>query len=281
MKKIVSFHLLLLSLSFSLWGEERVSSLKFEVYVSDKPTVMFQMFRPILDQAEVFLSEKLKRPIKIELSIAPDYEQTIENLAEGRVDFGRVGPASYVVIKDKEPGLQMIAMELVKGKKEFEGYIICQKDSPLKSLVNLKGKSFAFGDHLSTIGRYLPQAALVKAGIRSKDLKKMEFLNRHDKVAMAVLNGDFDAGAVKSGTFTKFENNGVGLRQLTTLKNVTKPWIARKGLSSEVVTTLQQFLLQLKDTEVLKNLDDSSGFSAGSPEDYWPIREAIKTSQGF
>jgi hypothetical protein len=35
--------------------------------------------------------------------------------------------------------------------------IAVQKDSPLKTLAELKGKKFAFGDQNSTIGRYLAQ----------------------------------------------------------------------------------------------------------------------------
>ncbi len=257
------------------------SKLTFEVYVSDKPTVMFQMFRPILDAAQEFISKELGQPIQIELLISADYEGTIEDLIRGKVDMARVGPASYVTIKEKEPGTSILAMELVGGKKEFDGYVITRKNSTIQTLADLKGKSFAFGDSFSTIGRYLPQALLVQAGIRSKDLKKMEYVDRHDKVATGVLNGDFDAGAIKEETFAKFESQGEGLRKVHTLKNVTKPWLAKKGLSSDLVAGMKKFLLQLKDPTMLKNLDNSSGFTLGSDADFEPIRRSMKISQGF
>ena len=263
-----------------VWGQGAPQKIVFKVYSSDKPTVMYDQFRPILDQAQNFLKSQ-GQDVQIDLAITPDYKQTIDDLVSGKADMGRVGPSSYVTIKDQVPDISIVAMELVDGKKEFDGFIITRKTSPVQSVKDLRGKSFAFGDPLSTLGRYLPQAVLVRAGIHAKDLAKFNFLDRHDKVAGAVLNGDFDAGSVKAQTFAKFEKQGEGLRMVATLKNVTKPWVARKGLSPQIIEGMRKFLLQLKDPVVLKTLDDSSGFTMGSDHDYAPIREAMNVASSF
>ena len=85
-------------------------------------------------------------------------------------------------------------MEDKKGERRFSGVIVVGADSSIKRLADLAGKRFAFGDENSTIGRYLAQAELVKAGIRARDLAHYEYLGRHDLVAKAVSLGDFRAG---------------------------------------------------------------------------------------
>ena len=49
-------------------------------------------------------------------------------------------------------------------------------------------KSFAFGNELSTIGRYLAQQYLMQHGIHEKDLSHYKYLGRHDRVGTAVAN---------------------------------------------------------------------------------------------
>ncbi|MCP4277603.1 MAG: PhnD/SsuA/transferrin family substrate-binding protein, partial [Gammaproteobacteria bacterium] len=86
-------------------------TLKFGVYTSDKPTTMVRMFRPILNVIEQGLTEELGEVVRIKLNVASNYEQGIENLIKGQVDFGRMGPASYVLSKNRNPDLRIIAME--------------------------------------------------------------------------------------------------------------------------------------------------------------------------
>jgi len=121
----------------------------------------------------------------------------------------RFGPASYIMAKDGDENIRLLVMEHKKNKKKFYGVFVVTKNSPINSINELKGKSFAFGNKNSTIGRYLSQAELVKAGIRSADLSKYDFLGRHDKVALAVAVGNYDAGVVKENTFKKYAESKV------------------------------------------------------------------------
>jgi len=101
-------------------------------------------------------------------------------------------------------------MEKQDGGKRFEGYIVVRRDSPIRTLADLKGKSFAFGDRNSTIGRFLSQELLQEAGVLERDFAPdgIQYLGRHDIVFRAVEIGDFDAGALKSSTFDKMNKRG-------------------------------------------------------------------------
>ncbi len=255
------------------------SSLTFGVYQSDKASVMYKMFFPVIQYIQSDLKRSLGRPVDIELRIFRSYDEGIESLVAGKVDFVRFGPASYITAKGRNNRIKLLAMEHKSGKKRFKGLIIVAVDSPIRSLTDLKGRSFAFGNRNSTIGRYLAQAKLVKAGIHANDLRNFDYLGRHDKVARAVELGDYDAGAVKIKTYKRANKNGT-LRTLVSFDNVTKPWVAREGLDATVFEALQKLLFGLTDPAVLKKLK-VSGFMVTSDAEYELVREAIKMAWQF
>lgn len=254
--------------------------LNFGVYTSDKASTMVEKFRPILNVIEKELSSRLGEPVHIRTQVAKSYEKGVEDLVSGSVDFARFGPASYISAKDKNPGINILAIESKKGRKIFQGVICVRKDSPITTVAQLKGKRFAFGNKRSTIGRYLSQKYLHEHGVNAKDLSAYEYLGRHDKVAAAVSIGQFDAGAIKEGTFKKYLKKGASLRKIASFDNVTKPWIARSGLPKKVFSALHAVLIELKDPIALKALK-KDGFLPGKDTDYATIRAAIRDNPRF
>src|SRR5437867_2474076 len=231
--------------------EGRTLSLNFGVYQSDKATAMYRQFTPVLDHLASDMERRLGCPVDIKLTIFPSYEEGIDSLVRGSVDFVRFGPASYITAKARQPGIDLLAMETEFGEKRFKGVIIVQKESSIRSLADLRGKRFAFGDPSSTIGRYLVQAELLKAGLHASDLPGSKYLNRHDTVVKAVEIGDFAAGAVMDKAFERGNTKGT-LRVLASFENVTKPWVSRQGLDVKAFEAIQQSLYALKDPDTLK-----------------------------
>jgi len=255
-------------------------NLRFGVYTSDKPTTMVKMFRPILNALENQLTKKLEEPVHISLQVASSYQQGVNDLVNGRVDFARMGPASYVISKSHNPDLQLLAMENKKGKKIFYGIICVQEQSPIKEIYQLKGQSFAFGNERSTIGRYLSQYLLSKHGVLASNLASYKYLNRHDRVGAAVGAGQFDAGALKESTFNKLKAKGTKIRELARFPNVTKPWIASANMSTEMITALREVLLDLTDPAILKAIK-KQGFLPAEDSDYAVIRDAMEKNELF
>jgi phosphonate transport system substrate-binding protein len=278
MKILIAFAVILASIAIAPAQAE--VTLKFGVYTSDKPTTMVSMFRPVLNVLEAKLTEKLGEPTRISLQVAATYDQGIDDLVAGRVDFARMGPASYVVSKDRNPDLQLLAMESKKGSKTFYGIICVQQQSAIQEIGHLKGRTFAFGNERSTIGRYLSQLVLTQNEIHADDLLSYEYLGRHDRVGAAVGAGQFDAGALKESTFKKLKAKGVKIRELTRFPNVTKPWIANDSMSMEILTALREVLLELKDPAALKAIK-KDGFLPAEDSDYALIRVSIQKNGAF
>lgn len=282
MKTNTKYFLAIVSLVSVFWINtlHAETTLAFGVYTSDKPSTMVKKFRPILNVMERKLTVELGTPVKMKMKVAKSYEEGIEDIVNGRVDISRLGPASYVEVKKQNPDISILAIESKNGQKRFNGVICIRDDSGIKTIADLKGKRFAFGNQRSTIGRYLSQQHLAKNGIKASDLANFEYLDRHDKVGEAVAQGKFDAGALKQGTFKKLVKKGRKLKELATFINVTKPWVASSKVPDKIKKSITKVLVTLKDPIALKSLK-KTGFLEGSDTDYEMIRNSINNNKRF
>lgn len=255
-------------------------NLKFGVYTADKPTSVVNQFRPILNDIEKALSIEMRQPVTINMAVAKDYETGVSDLIEGKVDFARFGPASYTFAHDQNSDIEILAVEKVEDKTIFYGVICVHSQSNIEKVSDLDGKTFAFGDPQSTIGRYLAQKYLSEHQIYSNRLSHYDYLERHDRVGNAVAIGKFDAGALKEGTFQKLVKQGKPLREIARFENVTKPWVARSGLSPIIIEKIKKVLLSQKDTQSLSNLG-ATGFTEADELAFEKIKEAIANNNLF
>ena len=255
-------------------------SLSLGLYTSSKPSAMVTAFRPIVTQLEKKMTRKMGKKVRIRMQIAKNYQQGIEHLTTGKVDFSRFGPAPYVEAKTENPNLQILAIESKNRTKIVHGIIATGLYSSIKTLNDLKGESFAFGDEQSTSGRFMSQQFLLMRGIRASDLSRYEYLGRHDIVGTKVGKGDFAAGALSESTFRKLLANGAKIRELARFPIVSKPWIAAAGIDPALYSALKISLLEMTDEAALRPLE-INGFVQGSNEDYRVIADSMSQNHRF
>ena len=196
-------------------------------------------FAPLAD----YLSQRLGRQVQVR--VGRDYEQHIEAVGLNSVDIAFMGPASYVKLVARFGPKPLLARIEINGKPILSGYIVTSVNSVLHNLSDLRGKRFAFTDPDSTMGSIVPQYVLQQAGVGLKQLGAYQHLGGHKDVALGVLNGDFDAGAVKSEVYDELAPRG--LRALAKLPNVSEHlFVARADLPAQQIALLRQALLQLK-----------------------------------
>ncbi len=253
--------------------------LTFGAYSFKKPTEVYKEFEPVIVDLQARLGLALGRPVQIEIRLSKTYEECLNRFVAGEIDFVRFGPASYVVARQQSPRIQLLAIEHEAGQKICKGVIAVRAGSEISSLAQLKGRRFAFGDEMSTIGRYLSQARLAEAGIVARDLSGHAYLERHDKVFKAVEIGDYDAGAMHIATFRDLNKDGQ-LRVIDTFDNVGKPWIARAGLDEPVVAALRSVLAATADPAALKALK-ADGLLASVDSDFDFVRKGMQAAERF
>ncbi len=203
-------------------------------------TEIQKRFAPLAE----YLGKQLDRQVLVR--VGRDYDQHIEAVGLNSVDIAFMGPASYVKLVARHDAKPLLARIEIKGKPILSGYIITRVDSALHNLTDLRGKRFAFVDPDSTMGTIVPRYVMKQAGVGLKQLGAYQHLGGHKDVALGVLNGDFDAGAVKSEVYDELASRG--LRVLVKLPDVSEHlFVTRTDLPANQVTSLRLALLQLKN----------------------------------
>lgn len=257
-----------------------VETLVFGTYAFEKPTTTVRKLRPILNVLETELTKRLGRKVKVRMKIAPTYREAISDIIKGRVDFGRYGQAAYIFAKAANKRLKIITVEGDHKKKTFRSVIVVRKGSNIDSPKDLVGRSFAFGNEYSTTGRYFPQAFLVRHGITADKISRFSYLGRHDRVAWAVADGAFDAGAISEWVFKDLILKKADIRAIASFSNVTKPWVARAGLPADILQATQNSLMALRSVKILGRIKKDC-FLPGRDSDFSMVRLAIANNWKF
>jgi phosphonate transport system substrate-binding protein len=238
-------------------------------------TELVERFAPLAK----YLEKKTGREVQVVVS--EDYDHHIDLIGTGELDIAYMGPASYVKLVEKYGRRPMLARLEVDGVPSFRGVIIASKGCTCKSLGDLGGRRFAFGDPDSTMSHLVPRYMLMEAGIDVEDLGGYEFLNSHRNVVLGVLVGDFQAGAVKEEVFYEYE--GRGLKALAWTPEISEHlFVTSKKLPAETVRALREAMLGLRDEpegeEVMSSI--KKGVSALVPAvdpDYDNLRKILRT----
>ena len=147
--------------------------------------------------------------MEIKPFVATDYNGVIEALRAKKLDVALLGPFSYVLAASIAEVDPIAIPETQKQGASYHALIIARKDHNIRSLADLKGKTFAFVDPSSTSGHLFPKSGMLRAGLNpDKDLRAI-FAGSHDAAAIAVQNGKVDAAAVADGLFEAAVARGV------------------------------------------------------------------------
>ena len=266
-----SIHKYLIALSFLMISSLSMANdeLVFGSVAMDIPAVMHKRLKPLTNH----LSSQLNMQVNLKLS--PNMGAAISNAASGDVDIAYLTPVAYLKAH-KKGGVQLIAKTVTKGKASFKLMIVVKEDSPIKSVQDLIGKSFAFGDERALLQR----AAVVGAGINLNQFNEYRFIGHYDNIARAVMNKDFDAGILKDTMAYKWE--GKGLRILSS-SAALPPYniVASKNVSKASLEKLKKIFLSLdknnpEHLKIIKAVDKKyDGFAATSDAEYDVIRKLI------
>jgi methyl-accepting chemotaxis protein len=256
--------------------EERddTSSIKFGVIPLESPSEMYKRFLPLNN----YLSRKLDK--RVMLKIEANYDNTLKDIGMGNTDICYMTPSTYIKAKHKY-GVEVILKALKNGKPFQRIAIIARKGGDIQNMSDIEGKSFAFGDILSTSSYILPRAMLDNVGIDLDSLSYYDFLGHHDDVARAVLKGEFNAGGVMESTAEKFKADGLNIIEYS--MNVPEFNICvNKNIPSDLKSAIKQAILELTETNpddkaILQSISPGyTGFIEAQYEDYKGIKEMME-----
>lgn len=147
--------------------------------------------------------------IEFEVVEAADYAGVIEGMIAERVDVGSFGGFSYVIATGNGADIDLAGIwsgDTPDTYGDYRSYLVVPPRSEIRQPADLAGKTVCFVDPGSTSGFLFPSAALLEVGLNpnedSTDITPV-FAGGHDASAIAVKNGDCDAGFAYDDMLTK------------------------------------------------------------------------------
>ena len=226
------------------------------------------------------LSKALGMPVKP--FVAADYNGVIEALRSKRLDVAYLGPFSYV-LGASVADIEAFAVAETKkaGRTYYHSLIVANKDSGIKTVADLKGKTFAFVDPSSTSGHLFPKAGLIKAGFNpDKDFGRVIFSGSHDANAVAIENKRVDAVAIADRILDAAIAKGLAKREdlVVVWKSdpiPESPTVWRKDLDPALKKRIQAAFLEVKNIP-WSDQGELNGFHPTNDAAYNVIRETAK-----
>jgi len=221
-----------------------------------------------------YLAKAMGQPV--ELIIPTNYNATVEALGNETLDFAYLGGLTYIKAHERYGVVPIVQRE---ADREFHSLFITQSGSPIRSLQDLTGRTFAFGDINSTSGHLMPFAALQRAGVDADKDLKYRYTGSHPATAKAVEAGAVDAGAIDESVYQAMlkdgKLDGAKVRVFfTTPPFVDYVWVARKQIDAGIRDKFGEAFLALqpgRDDRILSILRGEK-FVRATDDEYDTLR---------
>jgi ABC-type phosphate/phosphonate transport system substrate-binding protein len=142
------------------------------------------------------------------------FDEIFAAVSEGHVSYIAANPSYYAYLEYYGLANRIATLQL-PGEPEpqplFGGVIFARSDrTEINALKDLEGRVFAAVDENSLGGWHAALREIIAAGLEpEKDFKGIVFSGTHDQVALAVLNGEVDAGTVRSSQLERMSVEGL------------------------------------------------------------------------
>ncbi len=268
-----------IALSVSALVAEAADVLKVSAIPDEAPTELLRKFKPL----GAYLEKQLGMPV--EFVPVADYAAVVEGIAADRVDLAWLGGFTYVQARLKTGN----AIPLVQREQDekFTSKFI-SADPAVKSLQDLKGKTFAFGSVSSTSGSLMPRYFMQKDGIVPEQFfSRVAYSGAHDATVAWVQAGKVDAGVLNASVWQKLLDAGkVDTSKVhvfaTTPTYYDYNWTVRGSLDPQLAAKIKQAFLALDpanpEHKAILDLQAASRFIATQPENYAGIEEAARAA---
>ena len=247
--------LLVLILIFSDTAAIADEEFTMGVFPRRNSTVTIKMFRPFAN----FITNETG--IKIKLETAKSFSMFWKNVKAGRYDIAHFNQLHYLLSKDLI-GYQVFAKNEEFGKSEVTPVIVVRKDSGIKTLKDLMGKTIIFGGgKLAMIAHIGNENILYDAGIKPTTYKSIMAKNPPN-ATLAVFYKRADAAGIgdvglRSPAIRKKMNTNEMIFLAKGVPQPHLPWVFKTSLKPETKNKIRAAITKLNTTDagrkILKN----------------------------
>ncbi len=207
----------------------------------EQPEAVIASTRPLA----ALLSARLQQPVQVRY--IHNYQDILQQFQRGAIDILHLGPLPYLKLRQLQAGAEpLVTVNEADGAAAYSCALVTGFDGPT-TVASLKGP-LALTQPLSTCGHLTAAYLLDRQG---KSLEKLNYtyLGSHDKVALAVARGSYQAGTMKTALAAKFANLGVRVLAETPLFPGFMLVANRATLPPKRIDELRRVLLGLSAQE--------------------------------
>jgi ABC-type phosphate/phosphonate transport system substrate-binding protein len=167
-----------------------------------------------------YLTEKLGETVVI---IPIDFDLIESMVSKGRIDFLLANSAFFVEMEERYQARAIATLINAKNHRpldRFGGVLFTQRESPVKTLQDIRGKKLMLVQRSSFGGGKMALRLLLDSGINTQMLTLME-AGTHDNVVRAVQKGIAEVGTVRTDTLERMEAEGkIDMAELRVINSI-------------------------------------------------------------
>ena len=268
-----------LALSLSCALSQAADVLRVSAIPDEAPTELQRKFKPL----GAYLEQQLG--MKVEFVPVSDYAAVVEALASDRLDMAWLGGFTFVQTRLKT-GNAIPLVQREQDEKFTSKYITA--NPAVKSLQDLKGKTFAFGSVSSTSGSLMPRFFMLKDGIKPEEFfSRVAYSGAHDATVAWVQAGKVDGGVLNASVWDKLVAAGkVDTSKVhvfaTTPTYYDYNWTVRGNLDPALTDKIKAAFLALDPAKpadkAILDLQAATRFIPTKAENYTGIEEAARAA---
>ena len=267
------------ALALSCTLSQAADVLRVSAIPDEAPTELQRKFKPL----GAYLEQQLG--MQVEFVPVSDYAAVVEALASDRLDMAWLGGFTFVQTRLKT-GNAIPLVQREQDAKFTSKYITA--NPAVKSLQDLKGKTFAFGSVSSTSGSLMQRFFMQKDGITPQQFfSRVAYSGAHDATVAWVQAGKVDGGVLNASVWDKLVAAGkVDTRKVVVL-GTTPPyydynWTVRGNLDPALSAKIKAAFLALDPAKpadkLILDLQAATRFIPTQAENYTGIEEAARAA---
>lgn len=279
-RRLAGLLLILLAMNASTVASAAVSDSTRPIRVGMTPAFLHDQ-HAMLAEWKIYLEKQLGRPV---IFVQRDsYRETMDLINKGTLDYAWICDYPYVALGET---VRLLAVASYQQQPLYRSYLIVpSKDTQTTSILDLKGKVFAYADPHSNTGYVVPRHLLKKENVdASTFFKKTFFTWSHSKAIRAVATGLAQGAAVDSYVWDSLQKVDPKLVAKTRIVWKSEPFgfppiVADHSIASADFVAFQNALFRMKDDpagRALLNKLNLDGFVAGTPSLYDGVADMMR-----
>lgn len=243
----------------------------FGVHPLHNPKRLFEVYNPMIE----YINRRLEGGT-LRLEASRDYDTFEQKLFSEKLDFALPNP--YQTVKAAEKGYKIFAK--MGDDQNFRGIILIRKDSGIKRVEDLKGKTISYPAPTALAATMMPQWFLHERGINIQKEIKNSYVGSQESSIMNVYLGKSAAGATWPPPWKAFSKARPEIAKELMVKWETfslpnNGLVAHPEVPERIVDQVAQIITTMQTTpegrEILQNME-LSRYERADDHTYEPVR---------